>query len=180
MAIVAALLLVVVGVTSILIREARPRNRLQDELNQLASTDGLTGLANRRAFDRALDREWRVAQSEASEVAPLMPYADHFKRFNDRPGYQAGDAVLQHIAATPAPIARRPADCAARYGGEEFALLVPGTSSGSAVGIAVGIRARVDPESKSGTPCGADCPRGRGALHGQARRTKRVQRWREK
>lgn len=100
---------------------------LTRELREMATRDGLTGVANRRAFDLALQREWRVAQRQHSPLALLMMDVDFFKRYNDSLGHLAGDACLQAVAGVLHDLGRRPADLSARYGGEEFVLLLPGT-----------------------------------------------------
>ncbi|MBU6498562.1 MAG: diguanylate cyclase [Rhodospirillales bacterium] len=106
------------------------------ELAEQAATDGLTGLANRRRFDEALEREWRRAARAGETVALLMIDADHFKAFNDRHGHQAGDDCLRIIADCIAASIRRPHDLAARYGGEEFAVILPATVEAGAARIA--------------------------------------------
>lgn len=100
---------------------------LTRELRDMATRDGLTGVANRRAFDQALQREWRQAQRQRGTLALLMLDVDFFKRYNDALGHPAGDACLQALARLLGALARRPGDLAARYGGEEFVLLLPGT-----------------------------------------------------
>lgn len=102
------------------------------ELSVLATTDGLTGLANRRRFDETLRREWRRAMRSGEPVGLLMVDVDHFKLFNDHYGHHEGDQCLRQIAATIAASVRRPGDLAARFGGEEFAVILPGaTDSGT-------------------------------------------------
>ncbi|MEJ6001997.1 GGDEF domain-containing protein [Paucibacter soli] len=95
------------------------------ELQRLMSADALTGIANRRAFDEALAREWRRAQRRDSALSLLMLDVDHFKLYNDRYGHVAGDACLRAVAAVLAHAAQRAGEIAARYGGEEFAILLP-------------------------------------------------------
>ena len=95
-------------------------------LDELASLDGLTGLANRRGFDRALEREWRWADEHRRPLALMMIDIDHFKQFNDRYGHVAGDACLRAVGETCRWITLDNAVVVARYGGEEFALLLPG------------------------------------------------------
>ncbi|MBN8442166.1 MAG: diguanylate cyclase [Thauera sp.] len=102
--------------------------RAQNELlRQLAFIDGLTGLANRRRFDEALQSEWRHCWRREAPLTLLMIDIDYFKRFNDRYGHQAGDACLQDVAATLKAAFGRPHDLVARYGGEEFVCLLPET-----------------------------------------------------
>ncbi|WP_374661794.1 diguanylate cyclase domain-containing protein [Inhella sp.] len=100
------------------LREANAR------LEQLSATDPLTGLANRRHLMEQLQRLWLHGQREHSPIAALLIDVDHFKRFNDHHGHQAGDAALQLVATLLQQAARRGTDLAARYGGEEFVLLL--------------------------------------------------------
>jgi diguanylate cyclase (GGDEF)-like protein len=95
-------------------------------LDELASLDGLTGLANRRGFDRQLDREWQQAGERRQPVALMMIDIDHFKLFNDRYGHVRGDACLRAVGETLSLVTLEEAVLVARYGGEEFALLLPG------------------------------------------------------
>lgn len=110
-------------------RDMTEHKDLQDKLAALAISDGLTALANRRHFDERLEEEWDRARREGAPLSLLLMDADHFKRFNDQYGHQAGDACLRSIARVLVEQARRPADVAARYGGEEFALLLPNTDA---------------------------------------------------
>ena len=112
-------------------------------LSVMAATDGLTGLANRRAFDAALAGAWQTAAENGTPLALLMIDADRFKGYNDRYGHPAGDLVLQRIAGCIQVNTRCPGDFGARYGGEEFAALLPGAGLQSAVGIAERLRSTV-------------------------------------
>ncbi|SDH94099.1 GGDEF domain-containing protein [Pseudomonas panipatensis] len=98
-------------------------------LRQMAEHDALTGLRNRRSFDRQLERLWRQAQRDDAPLALLLCDVDHFKAYNDRYGHQAGDSVLQRIAQALQESARRPLDMAVRLGGEEFAVLLYGADA---------------------------------------------------
>jgi diguanylate cyclase (GGDEF)-like protein len=142
-AIMLALAVFVTLVTLVLVREIGRRARAERQLEELATTDPLTGLINRRKFDRVIDEEWRRAQRQGRPVALLMLDADHFKTFNDSFGHQAGDEVLIGIALCIADSVHRAGDCAARYGGEEFAVLLPGMTSAAALEIAELIRIKV-------------------------------------
>ena len=113
------------------------------QLSVVAATDGLTGLANRRAFEEGLQREWKRAIRGHTPVAVLMIDADHFKAYNDRYGHQGGDRLLEGIAAAIKACVRRPTDLAARYGGEEFIVLLPETDVAGALEIAERVRAGV-------------------------------------
>jgi diguanylate cyclase (GGDEF)-like protein len=90
----------------------------------LADHDSLTGLHNRRSFNRQFERLWRQAQREQRSLALLLCDVDHFKAYNDHYGHQAGDNVLQRIGSLLQDAARRPLDMAVRLGGEEFAVLL--------------------------------------------------------
>ena len=129
-----------VTITLFLASEISRRARAEARLEELATTDALTGLRNRRKFDSAVDQEWRRAERNRTSLALLMIDADNFKSFNDRFGHQAGDQALAAISACIAVAARRAGDCAARYGGEEFAVLLPGEDASSALQVAESIR----------------------------------------
>ena len=114
-----------------------------DEWRRLASVDGLTGVANRRAFDNAMEQEWRRACRSKSSLALLMIDVDYFKRFNDQYGHLAGDDCLRTVASTLFTIARRPGELVARYGGEEFAVILPSCNQVTALKIAEKIRTAI-------------------------------------
>jgi diguanylate cyclase (GGDEF)-like protein len=114
------------------------------KLSAMASTDGLTGLANRRSFDEVLAREWARARRKREPLALAMIDVDHFKPYNDHYGHQAGDDCLRQVAAVLAHAVRRGTDLAARYGGEEFAFIAPATSTESALAIAEQLRADIE------------------------------------
>jgi diguanylate cyclase (GGDEF)-like protein len=138
-------LILFIGVgTLFLAREISRRARAEFRLEELATTDGLTGLCNRRKFDTAMDAEWRRAIRHSRPMALLLIDADHFKIFNDSFGHQSGDQALIAIANCIAASAKRAGDYAARYGGEEFAVLLPGASKQDALEVAEVIRRRVE------------------------------------
>nr|WP_239482100.1 GGDEF domain-containing protein [Pseudomonas insulae] len=110
----------------------------------LADHDALTGLHNRRSFDRQLERLWRQAQRESLPLALLLCDIDHFKAYNDHYGHQAGDAVLRRAGAVVADAARRPLDMAVRLGGEEFAVLLYDISQPQALQRAEELRAALE------------------------------------
>jgi diguanylate cyclase (GGDEF)-like protein len=130
--------------TVFLAREISRRARAEGRLEELATTDALTGLRNRRKFDTAIELEWRRAIRSARPIALLLVDADYFKIFNDSFGHQAGDQALMSIAGCISAAAKRSGDCAARYGGEEFAVLLPGASEQEAREVAENIRQRVE------------------------------------
>lgn len=106
----------------------------------LAYHDSLTGLHNRRSFNRQFERLWRQAQREGKSLALLLCDIDHFKAYNDSYGHQAGDVALQHVGALIQQAARRPLDMGVRLGGEEFALLLFDIAADEAVRRAEALR----------------------------------------
>jgi diguanylate cyclase (GGDEF)-like protein len=138
------------------LRDITIQHEAQLALKTLASVDGLTGLANRRAFDIRLDEECRRAQRNAGAVSLLMIDIDNFKAFNDTFGHQGGDDCLKQIARVIGGELLRPGDLAARYGGEEFAVIMPATPSHGAIIVAERLRSAVEalaihhPSSPSG------------------------------
>jgi diguanylate cyclase (GGDEF)-like protein len=143
-AIMAALAVFVLGVSLFLAREITRRAEAEEKLEELATTDALTGLRNRRKFDTSIEAEWRRAARQKRPLALLMIDADHFKTFNDTFGHQAGDEVLIGIAICISDSVKRAGDCAARYGGEEFAVLLPDLSLAQAFAVAETIRLKVE------------------------------------
>lgn len=111
-------------------------NAANKELQRLSTTDGLTGIANRRMFDELSIREWRRCERMKRPLSLIMVDVDHFKLFNDKYGHQAGDECLRAVAAQVARVAPRGTDLAARYGGEEFALILGETDADGAKWIA--------------------------------------------
>ncbi|WP_127089183.1 sensor domain-containing diguanylate cyclase [Aquabacter cavernae] len=118
--------------------------RMEETLELAALTDSLTGLANRRAFDDALQREWKRANRNKTPLSLIVLDGDHFKAINDEFGHAGGDLVLQMIADRLSRAVRRPSDVVARYGGEEFVVLLPNTLPDGALNVAENIRGRVN------------------------------------
>ena len=132
--------------------------RQRDALRALILTDGLTGVANRRAFDEQLGAEWRRCGRAGLPVALILVDIDHFKLFNDHYGHQAGDTALVRFAQALRQAAARAQDLVARYGGEEFAILLPQLDGRGAVGVAhrlmAGLEGLAIPHAASPTaPC---------------------------
>ena len=115
------LALTLIGLT---LRTLRANNSLLDRMSHLAQEDGLTGIANRRALDEALPVEFARALRSGQPLTLVMMDFDHFKRYNDRRGHAAGDALLRGAAQAWLK-QMRPTDLLARYGGEEFTLVLP-------------------------------------------------------
>ncbi len=104
-----------------------------DQLRLLASTDALTGIANRREFDAELQAEWRRCWDQGAPLSLAMVDVDWFKGYNDHYGHQQGDEALRAVAATLAASFNRHGDVVARVGGEEFAVLLPNTSEANSL-----------------------------------------------
>ncbi|NPV86885.1 MAG: PleD family two-component system response regulator [Anaerolineae bacterium] len=139
---------------------ARVRNhmelkRYRDLLERMAHLDGLTGIANRRQFDRFLRQEWRRSLRNQSPLSLIMIDIDHFKLYNDTYGHLAGDDCLRQVAKALEGTLLRPADLVARYGGEEFACILPETDLSGATVIAYRLKENVEalniPHSSSPT-----------------------------
>ncbi|MCA1944890.1 MAG: diguanylate cyclase [Desulfovibrio sp.] len=127
-------------------RKAREREleALKDKFELLSNLDGLTGIANRRRFDKAFDAEWLRARREQRPISLLMIDIDHFKKYNDTYGHLQGDVCLRAVAKAVAGSMHRPADLAARFGGEEFVALLPNTDLPGARAIAQQVQQLVE------------------------------------
>lgn len=101
---------------------------LNRKLEALSTTDGLTGIANRRKFDEALETEWRRAMRSGTVLSVGLIDIDWFKQYNDLYGHQAGDVCLRAVAQALAGSLARAQDLVARFGGEEFAFVAPDTA----------------------------------------------------
>jgi diguanylate cyclase (GGDEF)-like protein/PAS domain S-box-containing protein len=128
------------------IRDVTERKRMEDEVNQLnrrltqlAATDGLTGLTNRRTFDDFLQRQFECCD----EISVLLLDIDGFKGYNDTHGHQAGDRCLQAVAKVIGDATCNTSGLSARYGGEEFAVVLPDTGEDDALKVAEAIRLAV-------------------------------------
>ena len=121
------------GIVKLRVKNQIELRYLQKQLIQLAITDGLTGISNRRNFDQKLFDEWHRAIRMQQSLTVIMIDVDHFKKYNDCYGHQAGDACLEHVAALLMDSCNRNNDFVARYGGEEFAMILPETTTPSVV-----------------------------------------------
>lgn len=117
--------------------------RQSDAMRELTLTDPLTGVANRRSFNDALDSEWRRCARARTPLSVIMIDIDHFKLYNDAYGHQAGDICLRQVANAMVQCAGRTPDLLARYGGEEFVILLPQASMQGAEIVAQRILAAV-------------------------------------
>ncbi|MDB5041752.1 MAG: hypothetical protein JWN27_2478 [Candidatus Eremiobacteraeota bacterium] len=115
----------------------------RDAFEVVALRDGLTGVANRRAFELRLDEEWRRGARTHARLAVIILDVDHFKKYNDALGHPSGDRVLFRVAHAIAGVLRRPEDLVARYGGEEFVVVLPNCGRDDAARIADDLRAAV-------------------------------------
>ena len=116
---------------------------LNQKLQSLAVTDGLTGLHNHRAFQDYLEEQFQVAMRNRQPLAVILMDVDHFKQYNDTYGHQAGDEVLRQVAQILSAHVRE-GDFVARYGGEEFVVVLPRTDLESAVAVAERLRRAVE------------------------------------
>jgi diguanylate cyclase (GGDEF)-like protein len=128
------------------------RTRVQNHLNQklqadhlrkLSYIDGLTGVANRRHFDKTLDNEARRSLRHQQPLSVVMVDVDFFKPFNDNYGHGQGDECLRQVARAMQAVVNRPMDLLARYGGEEFVVLLPETDVEGAANVAEALRKAV-------------------------------------
>lgn len=110
--------------------------QVNQELEYLVHTDSLTQVANRRCFDKSLNREWRRSLREQQPLSLILWDIDYFKYYNDLYGHQAGDLCLAKIAQAVKQVLLRPTDLVARYGGEEFAVILPNTTNQGAIAVA--------------------------------------------
>ena len=132
-------------------REIAERQRIEAklvtanlELERLATSDGLTQVANRRCFDTTITREWQRLAQENCPLSLVLCDVDYFKRFNDRYGHQAGDDCLIRVARSLQEATRRSTDLVARYGGEEFAVLLPDTDLVMAIEVVDRLREAIN------------------------------------
>jgi diguanylate cyclase (GGDEF)-like protein/PAS domain S-box-containing protein len=125
------------------IRDITERKATEARLRELATTDGLTGLFNRRRFMELAEREFARSKRYQGPLAMLMMDIDHFKRVNDTHGHDVGDEVLRELASTSLK-ALREADILGRLGGEEFAVLLPETETSAAMDVAERLRRAVE------------------------------------
>ncbi|MFH1538681.1 MAG: diguanylate cyclase [bacterium] len=117
--------------------------KLRERLEEMADTDALTGIFNRRHFQHALERELRRAERYGRPLGLIMMDIDHFKDLNDEYGHPAGDAVLKELARVVSEAVRN-IDVFARYGGEEFAVVLPETSLIGSAEVAERLRRKVE------------------------------------
>lgn len=127
--------------------------RAERRLMQMATTDPLTGLVNRRSLIAQADESIRQGDADAQSTALVLADIDHFKQVNDQYGHEAGDAILEQVASLLNRLARR-GDIAARWGGEEFLIFLPATGLDSALALAERVRKAIAEQAlyHAGTP----------------------------
>lgn len=123
--------------------------RVSDYINKktievLSCQDSLTGVANRRQFDRVVEAEWQRCLREKTPLSLIILDIDYFKNYNDTYGHLAGDICLKKITDALVEIIKRPSDLIARYGGEEFAIVLPNTDETGAVKLAERLRLEIE------------------------------------
>ncbi|MGL3606426.1 diguanylate cyclase [Rhizobium sp. G187] len=124
-------------------RDEQELRDLNEKLAEMAMTDSLTELLNRRAFDTALATEMTRCIGTDAGLSILLIDVDRFKAYNDTYGHTSGDDCLRQVAMAVRSVARRPGDRAARYGGEEMALILPNTREEAAIAMAHDLRMRI-------------------------------------
>lgn len=134
-----------------LLAQLQKVDELNRALSELATTDALTCLRNRRAFDHSLQLELAIVDRRNAPLSLLMLDVDHFKRINDSLGHEAGDKVLLAIARLLSGCARV-IDVVARVGGEEFAVILPNTDAQGALEVAERMRIAVAQANWLGHP----------------------------
>ena len=120
----------------VVFRDVSHERKLSQQLSWQATHDALTGLINRRGFDRLLYQEILAARRDGTPLTLMLCDLDHFKRYNDSLGHLQGDACLREIGRLLREVCVRPRDVATRYGGEEFALILPNTPRSGAMTFA--------------------------------------------
>ena len=124
------------AITRLRVKNHLELKRQRDLLAKLSLQDGLTGVANRRAYEECLTLEWKRAVRSGTPISTLMIDIDNFKNYNDTYGHAAGDECLKSVAKAICGVFERPADHLARYGGEEFVCILPNTDQNGALLLA--------------------------------------------
>ncbi|MEH2235817.1 EAL domain-containing protein [Nostoc sp.] len=135
------------GQAAIAIQQSELYHQLQQanqELQRLASSDGLTQVANRRCFDDRFNAQWQRLAREQGSLSLILCDVDYFKLYNDTHGHLAGDDALRQVAKAISRTVKHPADLVARYGGEEFAVILPNTDMEGAIAVARDIQTNLN------------------------------------
>lgn len=127
-----------------IVQEKRDLLEANEQLHRLSTTDGLTGIANRRWFDEFFERQWQNAKRCRTSLALIMIDVDYFKAYNDTYGHEQGDQCLKLVARALAAAIKRPNDFVARFGGEEFAVVLSDIDLNGLAKVAEALRASVE------------------------------------
>jgi diguanylate cyclase (GGDEF)-like protein len=127
-----------------LLEVTRQLSELNTMLTRLSYVDGLTGVSNRRFFDRALEQEWKRAARCKGSISLILLDVDYFKKYNDTYGHLSGDDCLQEVASAIKNALKRPGDVLARVGGEEFGIVLPETPAEGAMHVGECVRKAVE------------------------------------
>lgn len=125
-------------------KEIEERKKAEKELKEISTRDQLTGLYNRREFEKTIKKEWRNSIRKAAPISIIMIDIDNFKEFNDNYGHLAGDNCLQKVSKVMQNTLKRPRDFVARYGGEEFVAVLPDTDKEGASHVAEELRKNIE------------------------------------
>lgn len=125
-------------------KEIEERKKAEKELKEISTRDQLTGLYNRREFEKTIKKEWRNSIRKAAPISIIMIDIDNFKEFNDNYGHLAGDNCLQKVSKVMQNTLKRPRDFIARYGGEEFVAVLPDTDKEGVSHVAEELRKNIE------------------------------------
>ena len=131
------------GIVRLRVKNHLELKKQRDQLSQLSTTDGLTGIPNRRAFDAYLAKEWKRSSRVKAMLSLLMIDIDNFKAYNDNYSHLAGDECLKKVAAGLCQTLVRASDFCARFGGEEFVCVLPDTELAGALHIAAKVQEQI-------------------------------------
>ncbi len=126
------------------VQDITERKRNEDRFRELMHLDEVTGIANRRSYEKAIKNEWNRAKRSKTPLSIIMVDIDYFKPYNDTYGHAAGDDCLRHVAQALKTSVLRAGDLLARYGGEEFAVILPGSDKGAATTLGEILRQNVE------------------------------------
>lgn len=132
---------------AITVRDITERKKLELQLENMANNDFLTGINNRRSFDRILDKEWHRCQREKQPLSFIICDIDYFKKYNDFYGHQQGDECIKKVAQTLKNQLKRASDSVARYGGEEFVIILPNTTQDGAISLIKSIQEAISEQN---------------------------------
>lgn len=117
---------------------------VEDKLKELMYIDEVTGIANRRCYQKTIKSEWNRAKRKKAPISVIMVDIDYFKQYNDTYGHSEGDDCIRYVAQTLHTLILRAGDLLARYGGEEFVVVLPGSDKDTATKLAVRLRKKIE------------------------------------